>query len=253
MTKSQQRGSFFRRLRPLLSRLHLLFSRHRVASMIAGQVIVLSVVILFALNSIVGIHLFSAFARISCPSGDSIYTVQSGDTLGHIAAVHGTSWQTLAQHSQIGNPNRIYANQQICVPGNGTNSVVMLSQPAGSTPPHGTGNPFPYGQCTWWASQRYHDLHGFFVPWTTNSNAFQWTARARDFNWHVSSQPSVGAIVDFQPNVQGASPVGHVGVVEQVLSNGDVVTSNMNVLGHAFGTVGSLTFHQGPGVTFITA
>ena len=53
--------------------------------------------------------------------------------------------------------------------------------------------------------------------------------------------------------MQYASSAGHVGVVEQILSNGDVVVSNMNILGHPAGTVVNLTFHPGSGVTFITA
>ena len=230
------------------------FNRHRIASMIVGQVVVLGVLIIFVLNSVFGIHLFSAFAQISCPAGDTIYTIQPGDTLGSIAAAHGTSWQTLTQHNQIGNPNLVYANQQICISsGGGNNAVISQLQPTSGVPLHNTGNPFPYGECTWWAAQRYEVLHGYFVPWTSNSNAWQWTARAYDFHWNVSTQPSYGAIINFQPNVQEASALGHVGVVEQILSNGDVVTSNMNVLGHPFGAIVYLTFHPGPGVTFITA
>ena len=199
-----------------------------------------------------GINIFSAFAQISCPTGSTPYTIRSGDTLGKIAAAHGTSWQTLAQQNQIGNPNLIYPNHQICVPGGTTNAVVPVSQPVNSVPLHNTVNPFPYGQCTWWASQRYHDLHGYYVPWTTNSNAYQWTARAYDFHWHVSTQPSVGAIIDFQGGVQGSSSVGHVALVEQVLGNGEVMASNMNIWGHPFGSVVYLKFHPGPGVTFIS-
>jgi N-acetylmuramoyl-L-alanine amidase len=257
MTNLQHVRSFFSRLHPFLSHSYSFFTRHRIASMIAGQVVVLTIVVIFVLNSVFGIHLFSAFAQISCPSGDTIYTIQSGDTLGNVAAAHGTSWQTLAQHNQIGNANLIYANQQICIPGNGSNQgATTLStqpQPANGVPLHNTVNPFPSGQCTWWAAQRYKELHGYFVPWTSNSNAWQWTARAYDFQWKVSTQPSIGAIADFQPNVQEASNLGHVGVVEQILSNGNIVTSNMNVTGHPFGSVVYLTFHPGPGVTFITA
>ncbi len=246
MTELQHK-SFLGRLRWLFSGLRLFLHRHRIASMIAGQVVIVAVLVMFVLNSVFGVNLFRAFAQISCPSGKTVYTIQPGDTLGTIATAYGTSWQALAQDNQIGNPNLINTNQQICVPDHGT---AGQSQ---SGPLHNTANLFPYGQCTWWAAQRYKELHGLFVPWTTNSDAWQWTARAYDFHWHVSSQPSIGAIVDFQPGVQEASSVGHVGIVEQILSNGDVVTSNMNILGHASGTVVNLTFHPGSGVTFITA
>jgi len=234
MTRLQHVQSFFR--------------RHRIASMIIAQVVVIGALIVFVLNSVLGIPIFRAFAQISCPSGDTVYTIQSGDTLGKIAAANGTTWQALADHNQIADPNLIYVDQPLCISGN---SVVI--QPTSGGAIHGTGNPFSYGQCTWWASQRYQQLTGIFVPWTTNADAWQWTARAYDFGWTVSDKPSVGAIIDFQPGVQYASYVGHVGVVEQIQANGDLVVSNMNVLGHPFGSVVDLTFQAGPGVTFITA
>jgi surface antigen len=251
MLKLQAVRPFFSCLHPLASHPSAFLRRHRIASMIVGQVIVMAVLGIFVLNSVFGINLFSAFAQISCSSGYTPYTIKSGDTLGKIATAHGTSWQTLAQNNQISNPNLIYANHQICVPGSGITNV--NPPPVNGVPQHNTANPFPYGQCTWWTAQRYQQLHQYFVPWTTNSNAWQWTARAYDFGWHVSSMPSVGAIIDFQPGVQYASSLGHVGVVEQILSNGDLITSNMNVVNHPFGSVVNLTFRAGPGVTFITA
>src|SRR5579864_658857 len=65
-------------------------------------------------------------------------------------------------------------------------------------------NTFPYPQCTWWADKRYHQLHDVYVPWTTTSNAWQWSDRAYQFGWSVSQTASPGAIVDLQPGVQGA-------------------------------------------------
>jgi surface antigen len=111
-------------------------------------------------------------------------------------------------------------------------------------------NAFPYGQCTWWANQRYHQLHGIFVPWKTNANAAQWVVRAYQYGWHVSRTPTVGSIIVLQGGVQGAFYLGHVGVVEQLLRNGTVIASSMNWGSHP-GTVSSSTFHSGPGVAFI--
>ena len=118
-------------------------------------------------------------------------------------------------------------------------------------PAIGSSNLFPYGECTWWANQRYFQLHGVFVPWTVNADAFQWSARASDFGWQVSNTASVGAIIDFQPGVQGASNLGHLGVVEQMLGNGRLLVSNMNWNG-GLGVVSYVQFTAGPGVTFIT-
>ncbi len=115
----------------------------------------------------------------------------------------------------------------------------------------GHGNFFPYGQCTWWANQRYHQLHGLFVPWTTNANASQWNKHAYQFGWRVSNTPTVGSIIVLQPGVQGAYGLGHVGVVEQVLANGSVIVSQMNWGAHT-GWVTETQFQPGPGVTFIS-
>ncbi len=115
----------------------------------------------------------------------------------------------------------------------------------------GSSNPYPYPACTWWGDERYHELHGVYVPWTTNASAYEWTARALQFGWHVSSQPSPGAIIDLQPWVQGAYGYGHVAVVEQVLSDGSVIASNMS-WGYNPYSVVYWHFYQGYGVTFIT-
>ena len=114
----------------------------------------------------------------------------------------------------------------------------------------GSANLFPYGQCTWWADQRYHQLHGRYVPWRTNANAWQWTARAHNFGWHVSRRPRLGDIIDLQPWVQGAYGLGHVAVVERVLRNGHVIASNMNWGAHPR-RVTYVEFAPGAGVTFI--
>ena len=83
---------------------------------------------------------------------------------------------------------------------------------------HGTYNPFPYGQCTWSASQRYFQLHGVYVPWTVNANAYQMDCAERlNFKTGIFySQPTVGSILVLQPFVQGASYLGHVAVVQGV-------------------------------------
>jgi surface antigen len=138
-------------------------------------------------------------------------------------------------------------------PHTSTSSGTTQSPPAKGTPlpTQGSVNIFPYGSCTWWANQRYFQLHGIFVPWRTQANAWQWTARAYQSGWHVSSSPVVGSIIDLQPGVQGASPsAGHVGIVEKILSNGHVITSNMN-WGVYYWEVVDVEFVPGPGVTFI--
>jgi len=113
----------------------------------------------------------------------------------------------------------------------------------------GVGNFFAYPQCTYYANLRYHQLHGIFVPWTTQSNANQWVNRARDFHWIVDSKPQRGDIFQLNANVQGAYGLGHVGVVESVSGN-TFVGSSMNWGAHP--TAVAYTKHSvGAGVYFI--
>lgn len=50
-------------------------------------------------------------------SGETVYTVNSGDSLSAIAAKYGTTYQALAKYNNISNPNIIKVGQQIRIPG----------------------------------------------------------------------------------------------------------------------------------------
>lgn len=54
------------------------------------------------------------------PSSGNRYTVRPGDTLSAIGARFGVSYQSIAAANGIANPNRIYAGQQLAIPGRGT-------------------------------------------------------------------------------------------------------------------------------------
>lgn len=213
--------------------------------------IVISSAIFLLLTAFAGlVGLSTHAASVACPVGSKAYQVVFGDTLGAIAAHSNTTWQTLATTNHLINPNLIFPGQTLCVP-NGT------TQSAKNIPLHGpgsSGNLYAPGQCTWWADQRYYELHQSFVPWTTNADAWQWKARALDFHWVVSTSPKVGDIIDLAPNVQLASNLGHVAIVESILPNGHVLTSDLN-----WGATAqqrtmiayNVEFVPGPGVTFI--
>jgi surface antigen len=110
--------------------------------------------------------------------------------------------------------------------------------------------PWPYGQCTYWANFRYHQLTGFWVQWT--GNADQWFLGAQKAGWDYAQKPPVGipSIIVLMPYVQGAGWLGHVAVVES--QTGNVVhTSNMN-WGYGGSThVEDVDFTLGPGVYFV--
>ncbi len=295
------------------------FQQHRAANS-RGKVGVAAVLGLLFLVITLIVNVQGAHAQSVCSSGDRSYVVVGGDTLSGIGVRYGVSWQQLASHNHIANPNLIYINQVVCIPGggylgtdntNGSGSgrvlhitsapsrfasvvrhvnvaharsnlvsskpvnvapapthlvslgpVKVTATPAPSSsgngpqdnsgdPPKGTSNPFPYPYCTWWADQRFYELHGFYVPWRIESDAWQWTARAYQFGWTVSNTPTVGSIIDLQPWVQGAYGDGHVGVVEKILSNGHVIASNMSWGSDPYVVV-DVEFAPGPDVTFIS-
>lgn len=58
-----------------------------------------------------------AMLRDHPPRVDRVYTVQPGDSLGHIAAAHGTTVEALIRKNAIANPNLIRIGQEILVPG----------------------------------------------------------------------------------------------------------------------------------------
>ena len=295
------------------------FQQHRAASF-QGRMGVAAVLGLLFLVITLVVNVQGAHAQSVCASGDRTYVVVGGDTLSGIGVRYSVNWQRLATYNHIANPNLIYINQVVCIPGRGytgtgsgrgsgsgialhitsapsrfasvvkhvnkapalthivkskptnvapapnylvsagpTNvSATAVSSSSGTNtqdnsgdPPKGTSNPFPYPYCTWWADQRFFELHGFYVPWRTQSDAWQWTARAYQFGWNVSNTPTVGSIIDLQPWVQGAYGDGHVGVVEKILPNGHVIASNMSWGADPYVVV-DVEFAPGPGVTFIS-
>lgn len=112
----------------------------------------------------------------------------------------------------------------------------------------GSSNPYPPSECTWWASERYHQLTGMYVPWS--GNAADWKSQAPQYGWSVSSSPIVPSIICLQPGVQGASAqFGHVGVVEKV-SGRTIETSNLNWQPTP-GSVTTVEHTTGQGVSFL--
>jgi LysM repeat protein len=215
--------------------------QHPLLSSGLGHVCVLIMLVALICGGGLLSDLLGAFAQSRCASSDNSYTVRDGDTLSGIAVRYHTTWQDLARYNHLANPNRVYVGETVCLPG-----ASVVHQPV-----KGKDNNFPYGQCTWWANQRYHRLHGIYVPWLGQSDAWQWTARARQFYWRISSKPVPGAIVNLQPWVQGAYGLGHVAIVERVLANGHVIASNMNWGIHPY-VVAYVDFAPGAGVTFIS-
>lgn len=89
---------------------------------------------------------------------------------------------------------------------------------------HGTGsgggdNPYPQGQCTWWAWGKRTDLP--FFP-DLAGDALNWADSARRAGWPIGTTPVAGAIAVFRPHLDGAGYLGHVAYVEAV--HDDMIT-----------------------------
>jgi len=168
-------------------------------------------------------------------SAASVYSLPTGDNLASLMQAHVIDTVTHGQPVQPANVMRgaILPVRQ--------SSRLAIRQT----------NVFPYGQCTWYANERYHQLHGTYVPWRTQANAWQWRARATEFGWHVSVRPIIGSILVLQPSVQGASRLGHVAVVEWMNRDGSFIASSMN-WGARRAAVTQWKFFPGPGVSFIS-
>ncbi|WP_201364799.1 CHAP domain-containing protein [Dictyobacter formicarum] len=115
---------------------------------------------------------------------------------------------------------------------------------------YGRLSQFFYGQCTYWANMRYHQITGHWIPWL--GNAYQWAYQAPAYGWTISDTPNPQgkSIMVFSPYAQGAGSYGHVAVVESVNADGSVLTSNWNWNGD-WATFSLRTFYPGRGISFI--
>ena len=186
-----------------------------------------------------------------------VITIGTAFAVSPLGNEHGFAFgplQMVAQlvHNNSNNPSLVArmatatANTQTDVvnpTSSNSNSGSPLPPPIAGGGPNGSS----FGQCTYWADIRYHQLTGWWVPWS--GNAAQWAAGAAASGWVVSSTPKVPSIIVLQPGVEGAFSIGHVAVVERINSDGSVYTSNMNWSG--WDVVSYVTFTPGPGVSFV--
>ena len=186
-----------------------------------------------------------------------VITIGTAFAVSPLGNEHGFAFgplQMVAQlvHNNSNNPSLVArmatatANTQTDVvnpTSSNSNSGSPLPPPIAGGGPNGSS----FGQCTYWADIRYHQLTGWWVPWS--GNAAQWAAGAAASGWVVSSTPRVPSIIVLQPGVEGAFSIGHVAVVERINSDGSVYTSNMNWSG--WDVVSYVTFTPGPGVSFV--
>ncbi|MGP8249761.1 MAG: CHAP domain-containing protein, partial [Candidatus Dormibacteria bacterium] len=161
------------------------------------------------------------------PAGATVLVrVLPGETLSTFAARFRVSSGVVLNYNDLTSGTTLAPNSFLLMP----EAASPTSLPAADFAPLRVGvpevipttpapvNKFPWGECTYWvASQRY-------IPWS--GNAVDWWVNAQAYGAPEGQVPVVGAIAVFDNGWDG-----HVGIVTEVLANGEWVQSEMNVDG----------------------
>ncbi len=169
------------------------------------------------------------------PRDGILYTVQAGDTAQSIAEKYQADPSVITTYNDL-DISGVSAGQKIVVVGGvlPTTERPGYVAPAVYTPRATTssssytssyrsgsvGNRYAWGNCTWWAYERRAQMGRPVGSFWGNGGSWAYSGAAAGFA--VNNVPAVGAVY-----VEMGSP-GHVGVVESVLPNGDIVISEMN-------------------------
>lgn len=176
------------------------------------------------------------------PRNGIVYTVKSGDTIDSIATKYGSTASSITTFNdleisglttglKIIVPNGVLPNTErpdyvAPVVYSSTYTVGYSSGFNGQTwrirvgTPMYAGNTYAIGNCTAYVFDRRTELGlGVGKFW---GNATTWDNAAVAAGYRVSNTPSVGAII------QNEGGYGHVGIVEEILPNGDLRLSEMN-------------------------
>ena len=170
-----------------------------------------------------------------------LYTVKSGDTAASLAEKYRADKDRIVIFNDL-ELTGFNAGRQIVIP----DGILPESERPGYVAPRslrstggtssvsttslgGTvyaGNGYAFGYCTYYAYNRRAELGR---PIGSNwGNAVSWASYARGAGFKVNNTPAAGAV--FQ-NGGGWGGYGHVGIVEQVNSDGSITVSEMNYAG----------------------
>lgn len=186
-------------------------------------------------NNLTSDALFAGKTLRILPIDGVLYSVKSGDTIDLISSKYVVDQTRLVVYNDL-DVSGIKEGDSIILPG----GILPEKERPGYVAPviytsYGTGfggntwrissgtssNSFyAYGNCTAYAYNRRVQL-GLYVGnhW---GNASSWDENAASEGLLVDHTPSVGAII------QNNGGLGHVGIVEELLPNGDVSISEMN-------------------------
>jgi len=172
------------------------------------------------------------------PTSGLLYTVKAGDTVQSIASRYSSNADriTLVNNLEL---TGVKAGQRIIVPEGVKPAPVAAPAPVPSTGNQSfgsnlggsvisngmlsvsAGNRYAFGNCTYYVYERRAQLGRPVGSFWGNANT--WASNARAAGFTVNNVPAAGAVLTDQ-----AGYFGHVGVVERVKPNGDIVITEMN-------------------------
>ncbi|MGB3945810.1 MAG: LysM peptidoglycan-binding domain-containing protein [Candidatus Saccharimonadales bacterium] len=194
------------------------------------------------------------------PTSGLAHTVASGDTLESIASKYNASVDRIKTVNNL-ELSGVTSGQRLVIPDGVKPAPVPVAAPVRnqsqsfggdlggsrvSTNVYATaGNRYAAGNCTWYAYERRVQMGLPVGSFWGNANT--WVSNARAAGYLVNRTPAAGAILaDDQ-----AGYFGHVGVVERVLGNGDIVITEMNNYAYGgFNIVNSRTISAGQAAAY---
>lgn len=176
------------------------------------------------------------------PTNGLLHTVADGDTLELLATKYNANSDRITTINNL-ELSGITAGQRLIIPdGVKPAPVIVAPQPIATSQSSGgtlggsrlnvnlfasAGNRYADGNCTWYVYERRAQMGKPIGSYWGNANTWDTSATAAGFT--VGRVPQPGSIIQWdeysEPYVLYA---GHVGVVERVLENGDIVITEMN-------------------------
>ena len=168
------------------------------------------------------------------PTSGVMYTVKGGESVTSIASKFNATPSRIIAFNDL-ELSGVKGGQRIIIP-DGQKTVAPVEAPVtNSGPGYGlggnvvdaalvgasAGNRYAPGNCTWYAYERRAQLGRPVGSFWGNANT--WAMNARGAGFLVNSSPEAGAVL-----VDQSGFYGHVGVVERVKGNGDIVITEMN-------------------------
>jgi surface antigen len=191
------------------------------------------------------------------PTSGLLHTVAAGDTLESIASKYSANADRIVTINNL-ELSGVSAGQRLVVPDGIKPAPVPVAAPR-TTQSYGgdlggsrmntnvyatAGNRYAPGNCTWYAYERRAQMGRPVGSFWGNANT--WASSARAAGYLVNRTPAAGAVFTDQTGY-----FGHVGVVERVLENGDVVVSEMNNYAYGgFNIVNNRTISAGQATAY---